>query len=499
MEKWFTVAALLMLVVPVSLYANGDPVAHHCALILSKSPVARRIPQIQIERENLEIHLDDGFSRVSVDYVLHNMSGEQFRDIRYGFPVDWEGDGPTHWDCELYFDDFHEKGWSDDYVTDFSFRLDSRQLVASCSADTLIKPAFTSKDWHEINGYPNWKKECEEFESDKYAEMVAVYERWGPMKDPLILEYPVHRKWYYTVFTIEPYETVTLHVEYKLKHQYSFAYYYETLEFAKAFSMEDGKDEWFEARNHFIYDFSPAAAWGDGTATDMNIIVHYPDSTSVRNYSNFDYASAEPLELDYSTRVSNSHDVESVRRHRLDPSRYRIVQGKDDGRSYEELSDLDGGTGLLLQPSDSGDFKLSIFPDSRIEVTGLVIMNGDCRDSLSRASNGYAEKMLVSRLIRKNVQNKEPKWEYDYAERRWIKEWIEAEYYPATCSNDAPEDYSWDGLIFSAEKVNMEHRIWPEGSIAVVNPDYTEQIDIFIPKQDRDVYISEIILLHEEK
>lgn len=293
------------------------------------------------------------------------------------------------------------------------------------------------------------------------------------------------------------YETVTLHVEYTLKHQYCRSYYEEGLEFVKTFSRRGGKDIWDSAYNEFIYDYSPAAAWGDGTTRDMNLTVHYPDSTTVHHYSNFDYASADPLRLDYSMHISNSHDVESVRRHRLNPSRYRIVQGENDECSYKELSDLDGRTGLLLNPSDSGDFKLSLILDSCIKVTGLVIMNGDCRDSLSWVSNGRAEKMMVSRLCRGGYYQKAT-WIFDYAESVWIRRYVEAEHYPAPCKQNAPEDYSWDGLICSAEKVNMGRRIWPENSYIEDRPTFTDQIVIYIPKQDKGVYLSEIIVLYED-
>mgnify|MGYP003308281425 CR=1 FL=1 len=188
MGRWFSISALMLLLMPVSLYANGDPVAQHCALKLSKAPVARQIPEIQIEKENLNIHLDDGFSRVSVDYVLHNMSGKRFRDIQYGFPVDWEGEGPVHWEGDCWTESIYEKGWSDDYVTDFLFRLDSKQLIAKCSADTLVKPAFTSGDWHKINGYPNWEEDYQDFESVLFSEILAEYEWNGAVVDSLILK-----------------------------------------------------------------------------------------------------------------------------------------------------------------------------------------------------------------------------------------------------------------------------------------------------------------------
>ena len=42
---------LLIALLPMVVYANGDPTAEFCALTLSKAPVPRAIPEIQIERE----------------------------------------------------------------------------------------------------------------------------------------------------------------------------------------------------------------------------------------------------------------------------------------------------------------------------------------------------------------------------------------------------------------------------------------------------------------
>ena len=69
MRRIFYVLSFLLLSVIV--FANGDPVAEYCALTLSKTPVPRAIPEIQIEREDLNIELMDGCARIKVDYVLH--------------------------------------------------------------------------------------------------------------------------------------------------------------------------------------------------------------------------------------------------------------------------------------------------------------------------------------------------------------------------------------------------------------------------------------------
>jgi hypothetical protein len=72
---------LVVCLLPIVGKANGDPVAGYCALTLSKAPVPRAIPEIQIEREDLQVELLGGCSHIKVEYTLRNTSSKKFKNI----------------------------------------------------------------------------------------------------------------------------------------------------------------------------------------------------------------------------------------------------------------------------------------------------------------------------------------------------------------------------------------------------------------------------------
>lgn len=368
---------VLIALLPMVVYANGDPIAEFCALTLSKAPVPRAIPEIQIERENLHIELLHGCSRIEVDYVLHNTSGKRFRKIHYGFPVDWFGNDSLHWEGDNWTMSIYEKGWSNDYVRDFSFSLDGRYLTTRMSGDTLLRPAYTSGDWHRDYGYPDW----ENFQPDStltadttgmynWYEIISLWEWGGTPTDTLILRDAMHRRWYYTVLSMRPHETRTLHVEYTLAHPCSMGLYSLLQEFQTHYDWYGKREERTTLCNNFQYDYSPAAAWGDGTAHVLDLRVEAPGygvwiptwnweqdpsfSDSLHQvYEHFDYASSQPLRMAYFSSMPDSLDVIAIRNHRLSPSRYRISQWFTDA-DYSALSDGDPCTGVALQPNSKG-------------------------------------------------------------------------------------------------------------------------------------------------
>ena len=517
----------------LSAMANGDPVAEYCALTLSRMPVARAIPEIQIEREDLQIEFRDAHSRIKVDYVLRNTSGRNFRNIRYGFPVDWEGDSTVHWTDDFFSEWAYQKGWSDDYVTDFSFSLNGKPLPAAMSDDTLLRPAYTSADWHQEYGYPDWKSidwqawyaedtTGEVMRSGGYGfeEIMSELEWSGPLKDTVILKESLYRRWYYTTFSIRARETVTLHVEYTLLHTYGVALGEPENEFSHYFAVWSNGERGDGGVNHFIYDFSPAAAWGDGTAHELNLVISAPDlgvwqtGTSIkrhpdtllfkdschRHYRNFDYAQAEPLRLSYYSLKPDSLDVIAIREHRLPPENYRILLNGKELTGAEALSDLSGCTGVELTPSDSGTYELEILLREPTYITGVAVMNGNCCDSLSWVTNGRAEQMEIAYRQYNHFHGRE-EWSCLFCTKEWITRYIEYINHPAACKSEPPADFTWTGLVRAAEKVNVRRRV----SQSIWHNKRDERFDsplqrfrILIPKQERAPYISEIIFLYEE-
>ena len=521
MKRWIFIVPLLIIVSRVA--ANGDPVAEFCALRLSKSPVQRTIPEIQIERENLHITLEYGQSRICVDYVLHNTSNKSFRNIHYGFPVDWEGDTAVHWVGDFYSESQYQKGWSDDYVRDFSFSLNGKTLPAKMSGDTVIKPAYTSADWHRDFGYPNWHNfeydtlNHERFDSEdpyNWCDIMAESE-WDSISDiSFLLDEPILRRWYYTQFTLSARETATLHVEYTLSHSMTWSLYSLGEVFHRAFESWVNKyqgGEWInKAYNRFRYDFSPAAAWGDGTTRKLDITIEAPDISVLlpgsrdsvlfigsyhRHHTNFRYAEAKPLAFDYQFPIPDSLDVCAIRDHRLAPTHYLLRQHEGDTCRYESLSDMNGCTGVYLHPNESDEYFLEVVLTDSIPITGLAILHGCYCDSLSWVSTPRAQKMQVDLWVRQYWEET-PSWDTYYGSTEWTHKWIEANHYPALCKTDAPADFTWKSLVQSMEKINIGNRGFESGyGYCCERNVYPQRIRIYIPKQEHEPFVSEIILL----
>lgn len=516
MKHTFSILPFLLL--SVIAFANGDPVAEYCALTLSKTPVPRAIPEIQIEREDLNIELMDGCARIKVDYVLHNTSNKKFKNIHYGFPVDWEGEGPLHWVGDFWSESMYQKGWSDDYVTDFSFRLNNKQLPATMSGDTLLHPVYTSGDWHKEHGYPNWQKIQDSIFNynreylDWHQSILSEYEWDGEYIDTLILEESLHRRWYYTSFSIRARETVTLHVEYTLRHTHRLSLYGQMNEFTTYFATWEGKEYHNRAGNRFIYDYSPAAAWGNGRVKELNLNIMADSTLEVwspeynyksaplfignyqKQYTHFDYATAEPIRLHYFHERPDSLDVIAIRNHRLPADKYSIQLHENDTNQYDALKDLSGCTYIELTPRDSGDYVIDILLNEPKYITGLAIMNGNCCDSLSWISNGRIEQMQIMYLDHEND------WRVRYGKINYEKRGKPTVQF-ATCKTDIPINFTWEGLVRAAEKVNIDGRYsqmmpYPFERSSWERP--IQQLRILIPKQEHTPCISEIILLYEE-
>ena len=513
-----------LLLLPLMVMANGDPVAEYCALTLSKAPVSCAIPEIQIEREDLNIELMDGCSHIRVEYVLHNTSNKRFKNIHYGFPVDWEGEGNAHWTGDLRSESLYQKGWSDDYVTDFSFYLNEKHLPAQMSGDTLLRPIYTSGDWHKKFGYPDWRvipDSIIEDDNNRYAMILSEHEWTGKYTDSLILEEPLYRRWYYTSFSIRPHATVKLRVEYTLRHPHSvglsslvreFQNYHESHQYHDQSS--DNTEHHNYTMNTFIYDYSPAAAWGNGKVEELNlnikadskVVVYSPEyhykasplfvGNYQKQYKDFDYATAEPLRLQYYHLRPDSLDVIAIREHRLPADDYKILSLNNDTNNYAALSDLSACTGVALTPTDSGNYVLDIILDEPAHITGLAIMNGNCCDSLSWVTNGRIEQMQVMYWGRTPWDEKY-KWMMLYGKKKWIVKYIQYEMYPTDCKTDIPTSFTWGGLVKAAEKMNVLTRYLPFFStLYEYNP--IQHIRIIIPQQERDPYISEVILLYDQ-
>jgi hypothetical protein len=196
--------------------------------------------------------------------------------------------------------------------------------------------------------------------------------------------------------------------------------------------------------------------------------------------------------LEYSHERPDSLDVLAIRNHRLPADQYSIQLHENDINHYEALKDLSGCTYVELIPSDSGDYVIDILLNEPKYVTGLAIMNGNCCDSLSWMSYGRIEQMQIMYFDHED-------WHLVYGNTMQDKKG-ESIMQPTTTKTDTPLNFTWEGLVRAAEKVNIKSRFsqmphWTYERDSWERP--VQQFRILIPKQERIPSVSEIILLYE--
>ena len=189
----------------------------------------------------------------------------------------------------------------------------------------------------------------------------------------------------------------------------------------------------------------------------------------------------------------DSLDVIAIRDHRLPADKYSIQLHENDTNHYKALKDLSGCTYIELTPRDSGDYVIDILLNEPKYITGLAIMNGNCCDSLSWISNGRIEQMQIMRLDYED-------WYLSYGKIVQDKKRIST-IQLAFCKTDIPLDFTWEGLVRAAEKVNIKRRLSQIPYSLHERNSWErpiQQLRILIPQQEHTPCISEIILLYEE-
>lgn len=225
------ILALLMLLIPVAVWANGDPVIRFSSVTKAGNPIPLQVSEVQIVHEQLTFRPGVPYSSIEVKYTLQNRSDKAIRDLDYGFPIDFEGpfDRPAFKgnDNVLSLD---ERGWKDDYIREVAFLLDGKPL-----------------DWHKADEI--LKKEYQAQEDG---------EEW------LVTVPQQSRLWTYTRFDIAPHATVVLEVRYTFYHSQAVS--------LDQFGMSP-LSRYFVDRGTIFYDMTPAKHWGDGKAGSIDIVL----------------------------------------------------------------------------------------------------------------------------------------------------------------------------------------------------------------------------------
>ena len=493
---------LLALFVTTGLLANGDPTLEYCALMLTKTPVSRHIPEVQIVGEHIDFELLDRYTHVHVTYTLKNNSDKEFKNIAYGFPVDWKGEGGLHWKDDYIFERMEQFGWSDDYVRDFSMRIDGKRLKSMCSGDTLLKKGRTlGEERAKFNKMTKAEKDSLEYEDGILLYMLSD----NSMSDAYLYEEPVYRKWYYSYFSIKAHETVKLEVDYTIQNSHSVWLYMGNKEFCKSLSRDE--QEMIFAYNILQYDFSPAAAWGNGRADRLSFSINAKYEIRYSSYElidnkydaeNFDFASAKELTLSYRCDMSAERDAKALKDHRLLAEDYTIkVNGKEG--DYRALCDNNLRTSMTLPADEKGMVNIEITTVKPEFVTGLALAHGDWRNKNIYRKSTKADSILIT-CIYNNREEGSPKFCHGREIRinNWTYEWGITE----NIVNE-PDFSSKKSLLLSMQRFNVFDRA-PDIFYSYNDPwhsdDYTKGFTIQLHAPDgKGVSLSEIILTEDTK
>ena len=465
-----------LLFVAMWTFANGDPVIEHSSMTVSRTPISRHIPEIQIAYERLDITPADQYTHIEVLYRLRNTSRRTFRNIHYGFPIDWYGtsDTITLKNRDKWTESQREVGWRDDYVNDVSFSIDGKQLPWKCSADSLLHEAHT---WEELK---------QQFDS---ANNYYAYEEYIESEDFDSYDYEnrLNRRWYYTTFSVPAGKTVELTVRYRLANNYTSSLYEKRQALQDVIYTYSGKyfypSNTTRRNNSFAYDFSPASAWGNGKVDslevniDMQAVVHdsiYPKYDSYVNYisglnpdtlvngnlrfraADFDYSSSEPLRLNFMTTYKPRENLDYIFSHRLSSDQYTITIPNHtlDSVTLQPLSDMDFATAAHL-PFSHGETEILIHFREPQYITGMLMLNGWCKDSITWQSSSKISKMQVWKTnIVPSYGGDQTFLEYGKTERKNPYS-FDYDYYPAPCRLSMPKQFTWEGVIAEADMMNI--------------------------------------------
>lgn len=497
---------LLLIVLCATAFPNGDPVAVTSAITLSSSPVAVHVPEVQMLNEQVLFVPNGKYTEVTIRYLLHNQSKKDFKELPYGFPIDYYGTGESQWG---WLNDFTESrqmvGWRDDYVQNVIFSLDGRQLPWQCSKDTVIKPS-------EKILAGDIRVDLEPDSADGYSQKLIqkLYKQYG--EGIYSYTHAISRRWYYTRLDIPAGQVVMLEVRYKVEH-----FYQEGL---------TDHSEYFE--NHidyycdgsFSYDFAPAAYWGNGKAqrfvaeldaSHVNIVDDYyfrgengrkragiqglemkKVSKGIWRYetTDFDFATAKPFVVDFSSQQV-TQPVAKILSHRIDPKNYTITfSGEDPKYPAKNLSDGDLSTTMVLRPDSTGAYYLTIqLKDTNFIPDGVIIYNGYCKNREVWRNNSRIGTLNAKEIVTTQYFN-------NYF-KKWTPQKDEYFLYGDWTSPGEPLAFDWQSLTDNAFLIKAGR-----GNYWEHFDDYKFRIEIgeVIPGQKyTDLCISEIIVVGREK
>lgn len=454
-----TVLLVILLFAGVLAKANGDPVAYRSAMTLSCTPVAVHIPEVKLLDERCRLVLRDGYTEVEVRYLLYNNSKKDLRALPYGFPIDWYGEGKARWDMDNCITESEkEVGWRDNYVHNVSFVLNGKSLAWRQSADTVLEPSVRYFDYDcEIetptfykNDDPLLKPDSADwfYSAERTRQLVAKY------GDSILSETDaLCRRWYYTELDIPAGETVELVVRYSVENGTSEGLY------DKGRVFHVGAWQY----NHFAYDFSPAAYWGDGKAQRFRVLVDdgivepklqfdhdmvfgldmkRQREGLVYEARDFDFATAKPLNV-YYVAYGESEDLPALLSRRISSDKYTVhLSGGVAKYPASNLGDMDLATTAVLKADANGNTKIRIVLKEPMTVTGVLIYNGYTKDEDTYRNNSLIDSLEYEVVWDGKGPDYWSKGYYRYGDEIMLR-------------GSKPRDYSWQGLTDAAIRLPL--------------------------------------------
>lgn len=504
---FLTLAMMLASVMVV--WANGDPVAVRSAITLSPTPVAIHVPEVQLVDEHVTFVPRGLYTEVVVRYLLHNHSNRSFDSLPYGFPIDYWGSGESEW---VSLDDITESeqevGWRDGYIRNVSFMLGDRQLKWQHSRDTVIVPANKRVAWDILIDVDTAGRNFKHIEDSLFA-------LYG--EEIYINTKSVSRRWYYTYLDIPAQSFATLEVRYTVETPLSEGAYYRRNHY-----YYYTPDYYWELR--FMYDFTPAAYWGDGHADHFSVQL---DASNVRivnakswlrgwnDYSrgisglpmkqegdlwryetrHFDLAAAKPFIVDYELKNRPQQPIDNILNHRIDPSQFTVeVSGADRKYPAANLFDLDLSTATVLQSDKEGNIYITIRFKKPTCLEGIMLLNGYTKNADTWRNNARVDSLLVYKTSYEVVGP----FDNGKVDTLRYNNMLEIGWEPhgqrpqsEELANREPSGYSWQALLDNADDFSLSNSWWNE---------YYTELHIVVTATRKglkydDLCISEIILM----
>lgn len=369
----------LFSIMPLFVYGNGGGTYVISSAMRSSDPILRRIKDINLLSEKLQINLSSDCSEVILKYVLWNSSDKDYTDIDYAFPLDYlSGNTPGN----NYVIPQPE-------ISNIYFSFNGKALDFASSESTAI-PSPTEA----------------EFENSTFINDSA-------MKELLC------RRWYYTRFSIAKYSLVNLEVRYTLRN----------------LQLSDGSSPLnldyfdFPSQQQLIYDFSPAASWGDGIIRDFYVEVNSRDlffsgkkkgvitkgldfqeegNKLVYRMRNFNLNKAQPLYICYDGEEISS--LECLRQHMISPKEYSS-RASQELKNYPttNLSDMNFETAWVCK--SVGDWIEFSFDEATAnQLAGFCFVNGHQKSAQTYEQNSRVKTLKIEF---KNTDNSTNRTEED--------------------------------------------------------------------------------------